>query len=328
MNHLVRSSIATCFIAAICTIATTLGGAIAAEDFPHHTIKIVVPVPPGPLLDVVPRIVADKLSAKWNVPVIIENRPGAAQNLGAEAVARSDPDGYTLLASPPGPLVVSGHLRSQLNFDPDAFVPVSLMVKLPTVLVVNPKVPASNLQELLAYARVNPGKLTFGSPGTGSTPHLATEQLMKAAGIRLVHVPYQGMAPAMNDLIGGHIDMMIDLYGNVAGSIKESKLKLLAVTTPARLPQEPAVPTISEALPGFAHVEWFAIVAPPKTPDAIAAKLSIAIAEILALPDVAKRLDDLAAVPVGGTPDQAATFIKAEDARWKELIDTTGLKIN
>src|SRR5690349_9012068 len=140
----------------------------------------------------------------------------------------------------------------QINFDPGAFVPVSLMVKLPTALVVNPKVPASNLQEFLAYARANPGKLTFGSPGVGSTPHLATEQLMKAAGIRLVHVPYQGMAPAMNDLMGGHIDMMIDLYGNVAGSIKEGKLRLLAVTTPERLPQEPAVPTISEAVPGFA----------------------------------------------------------------------------
>jgi tripartite-type tricarboxylate transporter receptor subunit TctC len=215
-----------------------------------------------------------------------------------------------------------------LNFDPDAFVPVILMVKLPTVLVINPKVPASNLGELLAYARANLGKLTFGSPGIGSTPHLATEQLMKAAGIRLVHVPYQGMAPAMNDLMGGHIDMMIDLYGNVAGSIKEGKLRLLAVTTPERLPQEPAVPTISEAVPGFAHMEWFAMVAPPKTPDAIAARLSAAIAEILALPDVARRLADLATVPVGGTPDEAASFIKAENTRWKQLIDTTGLKID
>ena len=326
MSRLARSSIATCLVAAICMV--TLSRAVVAEDFPHRTIKIVVPVSPGPLLDVVPRIVADKLAAKWNFPVIIENRPGAAQNLGAEAVASSDPDGYTLLASPPGPLVVSGHLRTHLNFNPDAFVPVSLMVKLPTVLVINPGVPASTLAELLAYAKANPGKLTFGSPGTGSTPHLATEQLMKAAGIRLVHVPYQGMAPAMNDLMGGHIDMMIDLYGNVEGSIREGKLRLLAVTTPARLPQEPAVPTISEIVPGFAHVEWFAMVAPPNTPDAIAAKLSAAIAEILALPDVTKRLADLAAVPVSGTPEEAASFIKAEDARWKQLIDTTGLKID
>ena len=328
MNHFIRSSVAACLIAAVSMSATTVSGLAAAEGFPHRTIKIVVPVPPGPLLDVVPRIIAEKLSAKWGVAVIIENRPGAAQNLGAEAVARSEPDGYTLLASPPGPLVVSGHLRSKLNFDPDAFVPVSLMVKLPTVLVINPQLPVSSLQELLAYAKANPGKLTFGSPGTGSTPHLATEQLMKAAGIRLVHVPYQGMAPAMNDLIGGHIDMMIDLYGNVAGSVKQGKLRLLAVTTPTRLLQEPAVPTISESVPGFSHVEWFAMVAPPKTPDGIAAQLSAAIAEVLALPDVAGRLADLAAIPVGSTPDEAAAFIKAENARWRELIVTTGLKIN
>lgn len=326
--NLSRSSVATCLIASVCMAVAPISGWAAAEDFPHRTIKIVVPVPPGPLLDVVPRIIADKLSAKLGVAVIIENRPGAAQNLGAEAVARSEPDGYTLLASPPGPLVVSGHLRSNLSFDPNAFVPVSVMVKLPTVLVVNPKVPASNLQELLAYAKVNPGKLTFGSPGTGSTPHLATEQLMKAAGIQLVHVPYQGMAPAMNDLIGGHIDMMIDLYGNVAGSIKDGKLRLLAVTTPGRLQQEPTVPTISEAVPGFAHQEWFAIVAPPRTPARIAAQLSAAIAEVLALPEVTGRLADLAAVPVGSTPDEAAAFIKVESTRWKQLIDATGLKID
>jgi tripartite-type tricarboxylate transporter receptor subunit TctC len=303
-------------------------GHVAAQDYPSRTIKIVVPVPPGPLLDVVPRIIAEKLSSKWGVAVIIENRPGAAQNLGAEVVAKSDPDGYTLLASPPGPLVVSQHLRSKLNFDPSAFVPVSVMVKLPTALVVNPKVPASNLQDFLAYARANPGKLTFGSPGAGSTPHLATEQLMKAASIRFVHVPYQGMAPAMNDLIGGHIDMMIDLYGNASPNIKEGKLRLLAVTTQTRLPQEPDVPTIAEGVPGFVHGEWFAMVAPPKTPADIASKLSAAVAETLSLPDVAKRMADFAAVPVGATPDETAAFIKVESDRWHRLIDTTGLKIN
>jgi len=276
------------------------------------------------LLDVVPRIIAEKLSSKWGIAVIIENRPGATQNLGAEVVAKSEPDGYTLLASPPGPLVVSQHLRSKLNFDPSTFVPVSVMVKLPTALVVNPKVPASNLQDFLAYARANPSKLTFGSPGAGSTPHLATEQLMKAAGIRFV----QGMAPAMNDLIGGHIDMMIDLYGNASPNIKEGKLKLLAVTTETRLPEEPNVPTISEAVPGFVHGEWFAMVAPPKTPTDIASKPSAAIAETLRLPDVAKRLADFSAIPVGATPEEAAAFLKVESNRWRELIDTTGLKIN
>ena len=151
---------------------------------------------------------------------------------------------------------------------------------------------------------------------------------MKAAGIRFVHVPYQGMAPAMNDLIGGHIDLMIDLYGNASPNIKEGKLKLIAVTTQTRLTDEPAVPTISEAVPGFIHGEWFAMVAPPKTPADIAWKLSAAIAETLKLPDVAKRMADFAAVPVGATPDDSAAFIKIESDRWRELVDSTGFKIN
>jgi len=327
MNPRMRSLLVTCLCTGIC-LAVAATRLVAAESYPNRAIKIVVPVPPGPLLDVVPRIIAEKLSSKWNVPVIVENRPGAAQNLGAEVVARSDPDGYTLFASPPGPLVVSQHLRSKLNFDPSAFVPVSLMVKLPTVLVVNPKVPASNLRDFLAYAKANPSKLTYGSPGIGSTPHLATEQLMKAAGIRFVHVPYQGMAPAMNDLIAGHIDVMIDLFGNTWPNIKEGKLKLLAVTTQARLPEAPDAPTISEAVPGFAHVEWFALVAPPKTPADIVSKLSIAIADTLKLPEIGKRLADFTAVPVGATPEETAAFIKAESNRWRELIDTIGLNIN
>jgi tripartite-type tricarboxylate transporter receptor subunit TctC len=323
----IRSSLVACVCATVC-LAVTATRPAAAEDYPNRAIKIVVPVPPGPLLDIVPRIIGEKLSSKWGVPVIIENRPGAAQNLGAEVVAKSAPDGYTLFASPPGPLVVSQHLRSKLNFDPAAFVPVSLMVELPTVLVVNPKVPASNLRDFIAYAKANPGKLTYGSPGAGSTPHLATEQLMKAADIRFVHVPYQGMAPAMNDLIAGHIDVMIDLFGNTWPNIKEGKLKLLAVTTQARLPEAPDVPTISEAVPGFAHTEWFAMVAPPKTPVDITSKLSTAIAETLKQPDIGKRLADFTAVPVGATPEETATFIKAESNRWRGLIDATGLNIN
>jgi tripartite-type tricarboxylate transporter receptor subunit TctC len=327
MNPQIHSSLMTCLCTAACLAVATARPA-AAEDYPNRTIKIVVPVPPGPLLDVVPRIIGEKLSSKWGVPVIIENRPGAAQNLGAEVVAKSAPDGYTLLASPPGPLAVSQHLRSKLNFDSDAFVPVSVMVRLPTVLVVNPKLPVSNLQDFLTYAKANPGKLTYGSPGVGSTPHLATELLMKSAGIRLVHVPYQGMAPAMNDLIGGHIDVMIDLFGNTWPNVKEGKLKLLAVTTQARLPEVPDVPTISEAVPGFVHAEWFAMVAPPKTPADIASRLSMEIAETLKQPEIRKRLADFSAIPIGATPDETAALIKAESNRWRELIDATGLNIN
>jgi tripartite-type tricarboxylate transporter receptor subunit TctC len=325
MKLRIRATLASC----LCTIVCLgVAGPASAGDYPNRTIKIVVPAPPGSLLDVVPRIIAEKLSAKWDVPVIIENRPGAAQNLGAEVVAKSDSDGYTLLASPPGPLAVSQHLHTSLNFDPAAFVKVSMMVTLPTVLVVNPKLPVANFEDFLAYARANPNKLNFGSPGVGSTPHLATEQLMKAAGIRLTHVPYQGMAPAMNDLIGGHIDVMIDLFGNALPNIREGKLKLLAVTAKTRMPELADVPAISEALPGYSHQEWFAIVAPPNTPADIATKLSAAIAEILRLPDVVKRLTEFAAVPVGGTPAETAAFVKAESDRWRELINQAGIKID
>jgi tripartite-type tricarboxylate transporter receptor subunit TctC len=327
MRWCIRTTLVFCFCAVVCLGAAATRPATAA-DYPNRTIKIVVPAPPGPLLDVIPRIIGEKLSAKWGVPVIIENRPGAAQNLGAEAVAKLEPDGYALLASPPGPLAVSQHLHSKLNFDPAAFVKVSVMVRLPTVLVVNPKLPVANLEDLLAFARANPNKLNFGSPGVGSTPHLATEQLMKAAGIRLTHVPYQGMTPAMNDLIGGHIDLMIDLFGNASQNIADGKLKLLAVTARKRMPELPDVPAISEVLPGYSHQEWFAIVAPPNTPAAIATKLSAAISEIVRLPDVAKRLTEFAAEPVGNTPAEATAFVEAESKRWREVIDLAGIKID
>jgi tripartite-type tricarboxylate transporter receptor subunit TctC len=327
MKRRFRMALVSCFFAIICVAASATSRA-ADGDYPNRTIKIVVPVPPGPLLDVIPRIIGEKLSAKWGVPVIIENRPGAAQNLGAEAVAKSDPDGYTLLASPPGPLAISQHLRSKLNFDPMAFVKVSVLVRLPSVLVMNPKLPVANFEDLLAYARANPNKLNFGSPGVGTTLHLATEQLMKAAGIRFTHVPYQGMAPAMTDLIGGHIDLMIDLFGNASQNIGDGKLKLLAVTARKRMPELPDVPTISEALPGFSHQDWFAIVAPPNTPAPVATKLSGAIAEILRSPDVAKRLAEFAAEPVGSTPAETKAFVEAESEHWRQVIDLAGIKID
>jgi tripartite-type tricarboxylate transporter receptor subunit TctC len=327
MKRRFRMALASCYFAIIC-VGPSATSRAADGDYPIRTIKIVVPAPPGPLLDIIPRIIAEKLSAKWGVPVIIENRPGAAQNLGAEAVAKSEPDGYTLLASPPGPLAVSQHLRSKLNFDPAAFVKVSVLVRLPTVLVINPKLPVTNLEDFLAFARANPNKLNFGSPGVGSTPHLATEQLMKVARIRLTHVPYQGMTPAMNDLIGGHIDLMIDLFGNASQYIADGKLKLLAVTAQKRMPELPDVPAISEVLPGYSHQEWFAMVAPPNTPAAIATKLSAAISEILRLPDVAKRLTEFAAEPVGNTPAEATAFVEAESKRWREVIDLAGIKID
>jgi tripartite-type tricarboxylate transporter receptor subunit TctC len=302
--------------------------AIAQSEFPNRAIKLVVPVPPGPILDTLPRIIAEKLSLKWKQPVIIENRPGAAQNLGADVVYKSAPDGYTLLVTPAGPLTISPHLFSKLGFDPAAFVPVSLLVTIPAVFVVNSKLPLSTFQDFVALAKANPGKITYGTPGRGSSPHLATEMLMNATGIRLVHVPFNGFGPALNNLLGGHIDVMIDNLGNVASSIENGSLRVLGATTKTRIPELPNVPAIAETHPGFDYTSWFAIVAPPRTSPEIATKLSQGIAEALKLPDVERRFRGFSVAPVGSSPAETAAFIGREHELWRKLIQANQIKLD
>jgi len=200
------------------------------------------------------------------------------------------------------------------------------MVKVPAVIVVNSKVPASNFHELIAFAKANPNKLSYGSPGIGNTPQLAMENLMSAAGIRLLHVPYQGLGPALNDLLAGNIDVMIDNLGNVMQHIKSGKLIVLAATTEVRIPQLPDLPTVSETLPGVSFADWFAVVAPPKTPTEITTKLSQAIVEIIKLPDVAERLSELYLTPIGSSPAETAALIKQESEQWRRIIAVTGTR--
>jgi len=315
-----------CILAATLLTVAAVAAAAAQSDYPRRTVKIVVPIPPGAALDLLPRILADKLSTRWGQPVIIENKPGAASNLGAEFVAKSEPDGYTLLASPANPLVISQTFYPKLGFDPEAFTPISIFATQPFVLLVNPKVPAKTLAELIAYAKANPGKLNFASPGTGTSPHLTGEMLWLAASIRVVHVPYPGLAPAMNDLVAGHVDVLIDNLGNSLPMIRDGKVRALGVANEARIPELPDVPAIAEMFPGFYSASWFAMVAPPKTAPAIAAKVSQAIAETLKLPDVAKRFSDLSITPVGTTPEETAAFLKRETERWHNVIVTGGIK--
>jgi tripartite-type tricarboxylate transporter receptor subunit TctC len=298
----------------------------AAQTYPSRTVKIVVPIPPGAALDLLPRILADKLTPRWGQPVIIENRPGAASNLGAEVVFKSPPDGYALLASPPNPLVISHSFDPKLSFDPTGFAPISIFATQPFVLLVNPKVPANSLQELIAYAKANPGKLNFATPGTGSAPHLTGEMLWLAAGIKVVHVPYAGLAPAMTDLIAGHVDVLVDNLGNSLPTVRDGKVKALAVTIERRIPELPNVPAIAELYPGFYSASWFGMVAPPRTANDITAKVSQAIAEALKLPDVAQRFKDLAITPLGYTPAETAAFLKRETERWREVIVKGGIK--
>jgi tripartite-type tricarboxylate transporter receptor subunit TctC len=322
---LLRPIIAAALIAPL--LAAVPSAALAQADYPSRTIKFVVPVPPGNMLDSLPRILGDKLTPRWGHPVIVENRPGAASNLGTEAVFKSPPDGYTLLVTPPGPLAISQHVYSKLGFDPMQFTPVSVLVRFPFLLIANPKFPVSNFQELIARAKANPDTVTFASPGVSSTPHLTMEKLARAAGIRFVHVPYAGLAPALNDLLGGHVDVMFDTPGNISAHVRDGRVKLLAVTSEKRFGEFASTPALAEIYPDVFHEDWFAVVAPPKTPPEIASKLSQAIAETLKLPDVAKRLSDVNVTAVGASPEETADLIRRESEKFRQVIAAAGIKV-
>ena len=300
--------------------------AVQAQDYPAKPIKIVVPYPAGGSADLLPRIFAEKLYAKWGQAVLVENRPGAGGNIGAEFVYKADPDGYTLFASAPGPLVVNQNLYRSLAFDPAKFVPVSIMAAIPNVLLVNPKVPARTIEEFIAYARANPDKLNYGSQGSGSTSHLTAELFKSTAGLKITHVPYKGSAPAMAALLAGEIDLMFDNLGVTLAQVKAGKLRVLAVGSERRVASLPAAPAMSEILSGFISVAWFGIVAPPQTPAPIAEKLSSAVAEAIRQPDVLGRLAALSAEPVGDTPAEMAAFMKLEEQRWKRVIESARVK--
>jgi tripartite-type tricarboxylate transporter receptor subunit TctC len=300
----------------------------AQTNYPDRPIRIVVPFAPGSIPDLLSRLVGDKLTAKWGQPIIVENRPGASGNVGAETVARAEPDGYTLLSAPPPPIAINQHLFPKLNFDPGAFAPITVIAAAPNVLVAHPDLPASNVQEMIGYAKANPGKLNGGSTGNGGTPHLTLEMLMSAAGVKMTHVPYsRGLPPALVDLFAGRIDVMFVNLADALPHVRSGKLKAIAVASETRIPELPDTAAIAETLPGFRSTTWYAVVAPPKTPAEIVAKLSTEVAEILRMPEVAKRLQDLAATPVGTSPEQSGAFIKAESDRWRNVILSAGVKL-
>jgi tripartite-type tricarboxylate transporter receptor subunit TctC len=259
-----------------------------AEDYPGRSVKIIVPFPAGGTADVMPRIIADWLSRKWGQPVIIENRAGAAGNIGAEAAFMAEPDGYTLLATPPSPLVINQNLYPKLAYDPEQFVPISVMGVVPNALVVNPhNIAAGTVGELIAYAKARPGAVTSATQGIGTTSHLTSEMFQMMAGVKFVQVPYRGSAPALQGLVGGEVDLMFDNLGVSLALVRSGQLKLIAVGSEKRMSALPDVPTIAETLPGFSSSAWFAVVAPPKTPPAIVRKLAADIAEAIGQPGCA-----------------------------------------
>jgi tripartite-type tricarboxylate transporter receptor subunit TctC len=314
--------------AAISLAALACSGANAQSDYPNRAIKIVVPTPPGPTLDSLPRLIAGHLSDRWKVPVIIENIPGAAQNLGAEAVAKADPDGYTILAAPKGPLTMSQFEYAKLNFDPGAFVPISVFASQPTALVASTKAPFDTLQSMIAYAKANSGRVNYGSPGTGSSLQLMVEILNRDLNITMVHVPYKGIGPAEADLLAGQIDLLFDPLGSALPFIKDGKFKALGVTSKSRTAELPDVPAIAEVVPDFVFTEWFAFVAPSRTSSEIAAKFSQAVAETLRLPDVAERFRAVSVTPVGSTPAETSALLKKESDSWRSVIAQLGVKMD
>jgi len=308
------------------SIALFLAASAWAQDYPSRAIRIIVPFPAAGMADIMPRIFAEKLSAKWGQPVIVENRPGAGGNIGAEAVYRAQPDGYTLLSALP-PLVINPSLYKKLAFDPMQFVPVTVMCAVPNVLLAHPRVPADSVQELIAYARANPDKLNYASQGNGTTAHLAAELFKSmAGGLKISHVPYSGNAPALVDLLSGRVEIMFGNLGPSLQHVRSGKVKALGVGSEKRIASLPNVPALSETLPGYVTIAWFGVVAPPKTPLPIAEKLSAAFAEALKLPDVRQRLADLSAEPIGYTPAEMAAFLKQDAERWREVIRSAGVK--
>ncbi len=314
---------------ALLLAAALLAFSAQAQDWPSKTVRIIVPFPAGGSADLLPRVVAEKLAERWGQPVIVENRPGAAGNIGADIVYRAEPDGYTLLSGPPPPLVINRLLYPKLSYDSSKFVPITVIAAIPNVLLVHPKTNVGTVQEFIALAKANPGKLNYASQGSGSTSHLTAELFKSmAGGLNITHVPYKGTAPALADLLAGQIEMMCDNLGVSLPHVKAGKLKALGVASSKRVRSLPDVPTLAETLPGFESVAWFAIVAPPGTPAAIAQKTAAGVAAALKLPDVQKRLGELSAEPMGLTPAQTAEFMKQETERWGAVIRSAGVKVD
>jgi tripartite-type tricarboxylate transporter receptor subunit TctC len=302
---------------------------VAAQSYPERVIRIVNPFPPGGSVDVMARILAQKLSDNLGQQVIVDNRAGAGGNTGAESVARSEPDGYTLLFTAPGPLVINQTLYTKgLPFDPAKdFTAIALFAVAPIVLMVHPGVPAQNVQELIQVARKEPGRISFASAGNGSTNHLSGEMLKSMAKINIVHVPYRGAGPAMNDLIGGHVQMFFDLLPASLPQINAGKVRPLGNAGAKRPTALPNLPTIAEqGLPGFDASSWVGLVAPAKTPAPVVVKLSDEVAKVLKAPEVIARIHELGSEPGHAFGRDFGAFMQAETGKWAEVIRTSGAK--
>jgi tripartite-type tricarboxylate transporter receptor subunit TctC len=315
-------------VSAATLFAPALRQTAFAQAWPNRFVRLVVPYPAGGGADAIARIVAGRLSETWGQQVVIENRGGAGGNIASDAVARSAPDGYTLYLA--GEFQATNlYAYSRLTYDPVAdFLPVSLVVQYPVAFVVPNSSPARTIAEFIAHAKANSGKVTFASPGYGTGPHLAGEMFKRAAGIELMHVPYRGAAPALQDLVPGRVDSLVNNIAPIVPLMQQGQLRTLAVTTAKRTPAAPDVPTMAESgLPGFDVSGWYAFFVPAKTPSDIVRKMHADTAAALADPAIKGRLEQLGLFVVGSTPDQLGRFLKTEMDKWGPLIKEAGIKV-
>lgn len=298
-----------------------------SQNYPDRVVKVINPFPAGGSVDITARLMSQKLSDNTGHQFIVENRGGAGGNTGADAVAKSEPDGYTLLFTAPGPLVTNPTLFTKgLPFDPNRdFTPIAIFAFTPIVLMVNPALPIKNVQELIGYAKANPGKVHFGSAGVGSTPHLSGELFKNMTKTEITHVPYRGTGPAMNDLIAGHIQMFFDLLPGSLPQISADKVRGIANAGAKRPPALPDLPTVAEqGLPGFDSSSWVALVAPSKTPPAVVAKLRAEVDKVIKSPDMVRRLNELGSLPGTTNEQEVRKFLADETKKWAEVIKASG----
>ena len=319
-----------CQCAAIACIAALGFASIHAQpaNYPTKPIRLIVPFPPGGATDILARAVAQRWTEALGQSVVVENRPGAGGNIGSDLVAKASPDGYTLLMGTVGTHAINASLYPSMPYDHvKDFAPVILVAGVPNVMEVNPGVPAKTVQEFIAYAKANPGKINFASSGNGTSIHLSGELFKVMTGVQMTHVPYKGSAPALTDLIGGQVQVMFDNLPPSLPHIKAGKLRALAVTSAARTPALPDVPTVAESgVPGFEASSWFGVLAPAGTPRPIIDRLNAEVAKWLATPEAKERMVSLGANAMGGSPEDFAAHIRAETAKWAKVVKESGAK--
>jgi tripartite-type tricarboxylate transporter receptor subunit TctC len=300
----------------------------SSSQFPSRPVKIVVPTTPGGATDALSRSIGARLAEVWGQPVVVENRPGATQIIGGEYVAKSPPDGYTLIVSDAATFIMNPILHRTLPYDGlRAFTPITLLVRFPWVVAIHPSVPATNFQEFVAYARSNPCAISYGSFGTGSSGHISVDYMKKLLGIDIVHIPYKGAGPAVTDLLAGQIQMMMVTPLLVEPHARTGKLRLIAAATPNRIPRLPELPTIAESgYPGFNVQTWNGLLAPAGTAHDIIDRLAAEVARAVKDPQFVARIEQYGAHPLGNTPQEFASMIRSESALWSEIIRSLGVK--